>query len=93
MAFKSVGIISIFLFTFLLCMAIYISYFFLYRQKRYRIYFVSCFYGFAYVIILARLTLAVLLTYIMFNYTAFKKDVEMADQMLKVILTLSLTAC
>ena len=56
-----------FLYMFLLALALYNTYFFLYRQKRWKIYFISVFYGFAYIVIIVRLALAVLVVSVSFG--------------------------
>ena len=56
-AFKAIGIIGIFAYLTLGVLAAYNSYFFLYKQKRYKIYFITTFYGLAYVVILSRFVL------------------------------------
>ena len=58
-AFKAMGIVQVIVYTLLLAMAIYNTYFFLYRQKRYRIYFITVFYVLAYLVILFRLALSI----------------------------------
>ena len=60
MAFKIAGVTEISIYLFLLAIALYNSYFFLYKQKRFRIYFISVFYGLAYVILLTRLVLSII---------------------------------
>ena len=67
-AFKVISILEIFLFSLLLALAAYNTFFFLYRQKRYRIYFISCFYGLAFLVIITRIALAVIATIVAFNY-------------------------
>ena len=47
------------LFLFLLLIALHNSYFFLYKQKRYRIYFITVFYTLAYIVILIRIAVAI----------------------------------
>ena len=58
-AFKAMGIVQVIVYTLLLAMAIYNTYFFLYRQKRHRIYFITVFYVLAYLVILFRLALSI----------------------------------
>ena len=58
-AFRAMGIVQLIVYTLLLGIAIYNTYFFLYRQKRYRIYFITVFYVLAYLVILFRLALAI----------------------------------
>ena len=58
-AFKAMGIVQVIVYTLLLAMAIYNTYFFLYKQKRYRIYFITAFYVLAYLVILFRLALSI----------------------------------
>ena len=58
-AFKAMGIVQVIIYTLLLSMAIYNTYYFLYRQKRYRIYFITVFYVLAYLVILFRLALSI----------------------------------
>ena len=58
-AFKVMGIVQVIIYTLLLAMAIYNTYFFLYRQKRYRIYFITVFYVLAYLVILFRMALSI----------------------------------
>ena len=58
-AFKAIGIVQLIVYTLLLAMAMYNTYFFLYRQKRYRIYFITVFYVLAYLVLLFRLALAI----------------------------------
>ena len=60
-AFKAVGYIEIFLFTFLLLFAVYNTIFFLCKSKRYRIYFITFFYVLAAIVILIRLILATMI--------------------------------
>lgn len=57
-AFKAIGAITLVLYSLLLVVAIYNTYFFLCKQRRYRIYFITVFYSTAYVVILARISIA-----------------------------------
>ena len=68
-AFKIFGILQVFLFASLLALAIYNTFYFLYRQRRYRIYFITCFYGLAYLVIVIRLILAIIVTIVSFKHS------------------------
>ena len=73
-AFKALGFVELFLYFGLLTMALYNSYFFLYRQKRYRIYFIMVFYVFAYIVILMRISLSIMLIAIASNFQEYVDD-------------------
>ena len=60
-AFKSLVIIESILFAILLALALYNTYFFLYKQNGYRILYISCFYAFSYVVISVRLAYSIVL--------------------------------
>jgi hypothetical protein len=70
-AFQVSGIFEICIYVFLLGMAFYNTYYFLCKQKRYRIYFISVFYGLAYVILLTRLATAIIQTDLAFDPNRF----------------------
>ena len=57
-------------------MAIYNSYYFLYKQKRYRIYFISVFYVFAYLVILFRIGIALLLTMVANDWSSYEGSLD-----------------
>lgn len=73
-AFVGLGSFELVLYVGLLAMALYNSYFFLYRQKRYRIYFIMVFYVFAYIVILMRIALSLMLIVIANNFDEYLAD-------------------
>ena len=89
-AFQIAGILSTILFMLLLLLAVYNTIFFLFRQGRYRIYFISCFYGFSYIVILMRLTLAIMLTCVIFNYA--NNGDKLTEKTLQTFVTLQIIA-
>ena len=70
-AFITIGSIEIVLYTLLLLIASYNTYFFLIKQKRYRIYFITVFYMFAYLVSLSRLALASMLVLVASDYSRY----------------------
>ena len=54
----------------MIALAIYNTFYFLIRQGRYRIYFITCFYGFAFIVIICRLVLAIVLLCVIFDYSS-----------------------
>ena len=66
-AFRWVGYIEIILFSFLLLFAVYNTVFFLCRQKRYKIYFITIFYVLAYIVVTIRFILALMIVIIASN--------------------------
>ena len=58
----------------MLAMAVYNTVYFLYKQKRYKIYFICVFYVVAYIVIFSRLTISVILTVFAFNPDKFYTD-------------------
>lgn len=77
------------LFSALLALAVYNTIFFLFKQGRYRIYFISCFYGFAFIVIVVRLVLAVMLTAIVYKYA---NGTELSPSTLQTFVTLQIVA-
>lgn len=51
----------------MLAIALYNTFFFLYRQKRYKIYFITMFYVTSYIVVLARLVLAIITLIVAYN--------------------------
>ena len=62
----------------LLALTIYNSYHFLYKQKRYRIYFISAFYTMAYIVILSRLAFAIMQTVLALSVDDDRRDKTMS---------------
>lgn len=91
-AFRAAGIIEIVLFTLLLTFAIYNTVYFLFQQKRYRIYFISIFYVFAYIVIVIRLALALMLTFVAYHIERYRNDKELAERATVVFLSLEIVA-
>ena len=73
-AFLALGVVELVLYTLLLGLAIYNTCFFLYKQKRYRIYFITVFYVLSYIVILVRIALAILVLMIAANGTHYESE-------------------
>ena len=92
-AFIGLGISSVIIFTAILALAIYNSYYFLYKQKRYRIYFITTFYIFATLTILTRLILSIILSYIFSNYDSYLTQTSLFEiKPVLVVLILEIVA-
>ena len=66
-AFRSLVVIESILFAILLALAVYNTYFFLYKQKGCRIIYIRSFYAFSYVVISVRLAYSILLAVVFFE--------------------------
>ena len=86
------GVVEIIMFFFLLVMALYNTYRFLYQQKRYRIYFISMFYIFAYFVIIIRIAIAVMVVYIASDFVDYEEDDKRASNTIYVFLTFEIIA-
>ena len=67
-AFAAVGVIEIVLYLGLLGLTIFNTYHFLYKQKRWRIYFIAVFYATAYLVVLSRLVYAIIQATVAFDH-------------------------
>ena len=67
-AFKGLAIAELVLFTLSMLLLLVNLYLFVYRQKTYRIYFISTFYLFSFIVFLFRLGLSVILVVTSFYY-------------------------
>ena len=91
-AFKVLGIVSFSFYSFLLAIALYNTFFFLYRQKRYKIYFITVFYGTSYIVILVRSVLALIMVIVASDFASYQADESKASKMLAIFLTLEIAA-
>lgn len=91
-AFKALGVIMLVLYGLLLGVAIYNTYFFLIKQRRYRIYFISVFYSTAFVVILARIALAVIVLIVAFNFNDYVDDFSKRSKTLTIFLGIEIVA-
>ena len=71
-AFKIMAIVQVIVYLSLLIFAIYNTYYILYRQKRYTIYFITVFYVLTYLVTLFRLALALQLIIIFYDYDKYR---------------------
>ena len=71
-AFKIMGIVQLIVYLGLLIFAIYNTFYFLYRQKRYTIYFITVFYVLTYLVTVFRLALALQQIIIFYDYEKYK---------------------
>ena len=67
-AFKSLAISELILFSFAMTLLLVNVYFFVIRQRTYRIYFILTFYIFSFLVFISRLGLASILTIASFEY-------------------------
>ena len=91
-AFQALGIIETVFFSGLLLMALYNTYFFLYKQRRYKIYFITVFYALAFMVLVFRVALSILLVIVAFDYETYREGLASTSHMLIIFLGLEILA-
>ena len=91
-SFLAIGIVELILFILLLAFAVYNTIFFLSRQKRYRIYFITVFYALSYIVIIIRIARAALLISYYVNIEELRSDQQRANSATVLFLGLEIVA-
>ena len=91
-SFLAIGIVELILFILLFAFAVYNTIFFLCRQKRYRIYFITVFYALSYIVIIIRIALAALLISYYVNIEELRNDQHKANSATVLFLGLEIVA-